>query len=184
MEKLRIEEVIVVEGKDDTAAILKAVDAVTIETHGFGMSERMWNLIASAYEKKGIIIFTDPDRAGENIRRKILSRYPDAKQAFLDRDKARKKDNIGIENACPEDIQEALKKAKCSTGKAGETFTRDDMIRTHLTGFPESAALRKAAGDILGTGYANGKTFLKRLNRFGITREQFEQCMKEIEGTR
>ena len=180
MEKIKIDEVIVVEGKDDTAAILKAVDAVTIETHGFGMSENMWELIDSAYEKKGIIIFTDPDRAGENIRRKILSKYPDARQAFLDRDKARKKDNIGIENAAPEDIVEALKKAKCSTSDETEVFTREDLIRNRLTGFPESAELRKKVGDVLGIGYANGKTFLKRLNRFGITREDFEKCLKEI----
>ena len=71
MEKLKIEEVIVVEGRDDTAAINRGVEAVTIETHGFGMSENMWKLIDSAYKTKGIIVFTDPDYAGENIRRKI-----------------------------------------------------------------------------------------------------------------
>ena len=35
----KIEEIIVVEGRDDTAAIRRAVDAVTIETHGFGIRE-------------------------------------------------------------------------------------------------------------------------------------------------
>ena len=38
--KSKIREVIIVEGRDDTAAVLRAVDAQTIETHGFGMSDR------------------------------------------------------------------------------------------------------------------------------------------------
>ena len=37
MEKLKIQEVIVVEGRDDTNAVLRAIDGMTIETHGFGI---------------------------------------------------------------------------------------------------------------------------------------------------
>ena len=39
--KIKIEEIIVVEGRDDTAAIKRAVTAQTIETHGFGMNKEM-----------------------------------------------------------------------------------------------------------------------------------------------
>ena len=69
----QIAEVIVVEGRDDTAAIRRAVRAVTIETHGFGISKNTWNKIDRAHKDYGIIIFTDPDHAGEEIRRKILA---------------------------------------------------------------------------------------------------------------
>ena len=41
-QKEQIREVIIVEGRDDTAAVRRALDAETIETHGFGMSEEMW----------------------------------------------------------------------------------------------------------------------------------------------
>ena len=104
----KIEEIIVVEGRDDTAAIRCAVDAVTIETHGFGIREETWDLIDKAYQTKGIIVFTDPDTAGEQIRRRILERFPEAKEAFLDQALAAKAGDIGIENASPEAIQEAL----------------------------------------------------------------------------
>ena len=106
----KIEEIIVVEGRDDTAAIRCAVDAVTIETHGFGIREETWDLIDKAYQTKGIIVFTDPDTAGEQIRRRILERFPEAKEAFLDQALAAKAGDIGIENASPEAIQEALGK--------------------------------------------------------------------------
>ena len=61
MEKRKIEEVIVVEGRDDTAAVKRAIDGLTIETHGFGIRRETWALIEKAYREKGIIIFTDPD---------------------------------------------------------------------------------------------------------------------------
>ena len=93
MNRPKIKQVLIVEGRDDTCAVNRAVDVMTIETHGFGMSDEMWQRIDRAYRTSGIIILTDPDRAGENIRKKILERYPDAGQAFLPRDKALKKSN-------------------------------------------------------------------------------------------
>ena len=82
-EKPVINEVIVVEGRDDTAAINKAVEAVTIETHGYGISAATWKKLDNAYETKGLIVMTDPDHAGRKIRERICARYHDAKQAFL-----------------------------------------------------------------------------------------------------
>jgi len=177
---MKIKEFIVVEGKDDTAAIKKSVDAITIETHGYGISESTWKLIEKAYQEKGIIVFTDPDYAGEQIRKRILARFPDAKEAFLDRTDATKKRDIGIENASPESIREALSKAKCSVDTQDISFTIDDMFDTGLLGQPDSSARRKALGKKLGIGYANGKSFVQRLNKFGITKEEFIKALEEI----
>ncbi|MGN0703366.1 MAG: ribonuclease M5 [Lentihominibacter sp.] len=177
---MKIKEIIVVEGRDDTAAIKKSVDAITIETHGYGINNNTWELIRRAYETNGIIVFTDPDHAGEQIRRRILERFPDAMEAFLDRNDAEKGGDIGIENASPESIREALAKAKCSADMNEDLFTMDDMFMTGLLGQADSAARRKAVGKTLGIGYANGKAFLQRLNRFGITREDFCRALEEI----
>ena len=97
-----VKEIIVVEGRDDTAAIKRAVDANTIETHGFGIRKETWDLIEKAYNEKGIIIFTDPDFAGNEIRRKLTEKFPKAGQAYLSRRDATKSGDIGIENAEPE----------------------------------------------------------------------------------
>lgn len=185
MNRPKIEQVLIVEGRDDTCAVNRAVDAMTIETHGFGMSGEMWQRIDRAYRTSGIIILTDPDRAGENIRKKILERYPDAGQAFLPRDKALKKSNIGVENAKPEDIAEAIEKAlknmrSQKRTEASDIFTTEDMDRFGLSGGPGASKRRARLGDALGIGYGNGKTFLKRLNAFGITREEFEEKAGEL----
>ena len=39
MEKLRLLETVVVEGRDDEAAVLRAVDAAVISTHGWGLPD-------------------------------------------------------------------------------------------------------------------------------------------------
>ena len=201
----KIEEIIVVEGRDDTAAIRRAVDAVTIETHGFGIREETWDLIEKAYRTKGIIVFTDPDTAGEQIRRRILERFPEAAEAFLDRDAAEKDGDIGIENASPEDICAALDKAHAAADRSGahakaggsmatdgstadpsgqirmEAFTADDLFRWGLDGMPGAGQRRREVGRILGIGQATARTFLKRLNRFGIPREEIEAALQEME---
>ena len=109
--KPRIKEAIVVEGRDDTLAVSKAVDAIIIETHGFGLSDKTWKILDKAYRERGLIILTDPDHGGRSIRRKILNRFPRSKEAFVSTEKASKKGDVGIENAAPDDIWEALCKA-------------------------------------------------------------------------
>lgn len=192
--KIKIEEIIVVEGRDDTAAIKRAVTAQTIETHGFGMNEKMWRQIDRAYKSCGIVLFTDPDRAGENIRRKIKERYPLCKEAFLPRRDAVKKGNLGIENAAPEAIVEALLKTR-STKSAGlldedaeekgeRLFTVRDMDLNGLSSGKGSRKKREKIGEMLGIGYGNAKTFLSKLNGYGVTREEFYGAVQSIGDTR
>lgn len=172
-----IKEVIVVEGRDDQAAISKAIEATTIATHGFGISESTFALIEKAYELRGLIIFTDPDYAGEQIRKRLTKRFPKSKQAYLPRIEATKGDNIGIENANPQSIIEALSKAQCTMTESRIEFTAEDMNFYGLVGGSGSAELREKAGKILGIGYGNGKEFLKRLNQYGVSREELENAM-------
>jgi ribonuclease M5 len=74
--KLKIEEVIVVEGKNDTRRIQEVVDAGTIETMGSAVHEDILGQIEHAEEVRGVIVFTDPDFAGEKIRKIIIEAVP------------------------------------------------------------------------------------------------------------
>lgn len=176
---MKIRETIIVEGRDDTAAIKRSVDALTIETHGYGIRPSTWELIAKADETTGIIIFTDPDHAGEQIRKRIREKFPDAKEAFLDCAEAEKAGDIGIENASPESIRKALSRVRTETETA-EEYTADDMFEWGLSGSEGAAERRQKLGKALGVGFANSKTFLQRLNRFGIQREEIEKTLAEI----
>ncbi|MFQ9893102.1 MAG: ribonuclease M5 [Emergencia sp.] len=181
IQKKKIKEAIIVEGRDDTAAIQRAVDAVTIETHGFGMPDTMWPLIEKAYNTQGVILFTDPDYAGEKIRRLISDRFPDCKQAFLPKGKALKGSNIGVENAKPEDIVEALENARCTDScQTADLFTVEDLVAWGLAGTTEAKERRERLGNRLSIGYGNSKAFLRKLNQFGISREEFLKQAEDL----
>lgn len=169
----RIEEIIIVEGRDDESAVRAAVQAEIITTHGYGISQETWDRIDKAYNGPGIIVFTDPDHAGELIRKRIAGRYPAAKHAHLTREEARKAADIGIENASPESIREALSKARCHERDRKDAFSAEDLARFDLLGSGRSRERRDKLGRSLGIGYGNAKTFLSRLNSYGITREEF-----------
>lgn len=178
MEKLKVKEAIVVEGRDDTARIKEAVEGFTIETHGFGITKEKWKEIEEAYDAQGIIIFTDPDFSGEEIRRKLTAKFPNSKQAFLTRDEAIVDGDIGIENARPQAIIRALQKAHCTVKNEEPIFTMEDLTYYGLVGEKDSKSLREKVGRKLGIGYANGKTLVNKLNSFGITKEELEECLK------
>jgi len=172
-----IKEIVVVEGKDDSAAVRRAVSAETIETHGFGIKKETWELIGKAYHEKGIIILSDPDFAGEEIRRRLTERFPKAKHAYLISNDAEKDGDIGIENAPAQAIKEALFKAKAEFEDFTETFTYEDMRRAGLTGGKGASLLRARTGKFLGIGYGNTGSFLHKLNKYGVTMEELHEAI-------
>lgn len=175
-----IKEIIVVEGRDDETAVKRAVNAEMIITHGYGISKKTFDRIKFAKEKCGVIILTDPDHAGEQIRNRIDKAIPGCKHAYIPRIEATLKDNVGVENASVESILEALRKSKAETEEVVETFTQSDLISNYLIIAENASERRDQVGKILGIGYGNAKTFLKRLNKYGITVEEFEEAIKRI----
>lgn len=176
-----IKEIIVVEGKDDIAAVKNALDAEVVATGGFGYNEKFVQSLKTLAESKGIIILTDPDYAGEKIRKDLSNNIKNCKHAFLPQGKALKKGDIGVENATKEDIIQAIKKARPVIIEKRVEFTKEDLVQLGLNGGPNSKRKREQLGNYLGIGYCNSKQFLNRLNNFGITREELIEAMEVME---
>ena len=79
----RIKEIIVVEGKTDTALLKELFEVDTIETHGLALDDKTLNLIKEASKSRGIIVLTDPDFPGKKIRDQIQKVVPNCKHAFV-----------------------------------------------------------------------------------------------------
>lgn len=177
---LRIVETIVVEGKDDLAALKAAVSCSCIITHGLGFGEEKLREIEEAAERTGIVIFTDPDYAGEKIRRRIRERVPSAKHAYLDRKSASKGGGIGVENASPQAIRRALKKAHVAFCQNREEFTPEDLMEAGLSAVAGSKERRIGLAKELGLSYGNSKKLLDQLNHYGISRREFDEAIEKI----
>lgn len=178
-----IKELIVVEGKSDTIAVKRAVQADTIETGGSAISDSVIERIRLAQQRRGVIIFTDPDYPGERIRRIISQAVPGCKHAFITQDQGRGKRNLGVENAEDDVIRKALQEVRTEAidlGQEGITF--QDLIDAGLVGGPDSSMRREKIGEILSIGYANAKQIHKRLNQFQITKPEFDSAVRSLGG--
>ena len=70
-----VREVIVVEGRYDKNALSQVVDAVIIETSGFGIfnNRQKQKLLRALAQARGLVVMTDSDGAGFVIRNFIKS---------------------------------------------------------------------------------------------------------------
>ena len=175
-----IRQVIVVEGKSDIARVKQAVEADIIATGGFAHRSAVIEDIRAAYHKRGIIILTDPDGPGERIRARLASLFPDALLAFVPKSEASSADDVGIEDASPEAIQAALGKVRLLYQKESGVFTISDLWEAGLIGSENASVKRADVGAVLGIGFGNGKQFLKRLNHFGVTREEWKSALEQL----
>ena len=158
----RVREAIVVEGRYDKNTLSQVVDAVILETAGFGVfkdQERL-ALLRRLAQQRGIIVLTDSDGAGFVIRNFLKGAIPpeQVKHAYIPdiRGKERRKrapgkeGKLGVEGMPPQLLLEALE-------RAGATFLDGDGPRSPrgeltpaqlyvlgLTGRPDSAQRRQA----------------------------------------
>ena len=183
--KLNIEEIIVVEGKDDTTAIKRAVQADTIETNGSAISSETIRRIRLAQEVRGVIVFTDPDYPGRRIRAIIEEQIPGIKHAFLSKEKAIAKNgkSLGIEHASDEDIRACLENVYTPKKEQvkWEEVMLSDLIEARLIGHPDAKKRRDRLGNLLLIGYTNGKQLQKRLYMFQIERKQFQIAVEQLD---
>ncbi len=179
---MKLREIIVVEGKDDTVAIKLAVDADTIETNGSAVNNETIEKVRLAQSTRGVIIFTDPDFPGERIRQIIADAVPDCMHAFLPKHKALPKrgKGLGVEHASRKDIQEALKDAHLMQESHPEIVTIAELQQLGLTAGAGAREKRERLGALLKIGYANGKQLHRRLMVFGISLEAFREAVKQL----
>jgi len=134
----KIKEVIIVEGRYDKNTLAQLVDAVIIETSGFGIfnDKQKLSLIRRMAEKCGVILLTDSDGAGFVIRNYLKGALPagQVKHAFIPdiQGKERRKliggkeGKLGVEGMSGEVLMNALI-------RAGATFEDTDSV-THEAG--------------------------------------------------
>ncbi len=169
-DKMKIKEVIVVEGKDDTKRIQMAVNADTLDQ------------IEDLYDKRGVIVFTDPDFSGEKIRKIITEAVPGVKHAFLTKHDAAPshKGSLGVEHASLEAIREALAHLYTEVPDGEPLISREDLAVAGLTSGPQAKEYRRRLGEYLRIGYTNGKQLYKRLKLFQITPDEFKKALEYI----
>jgi len=155
---LKIDEVILVEGRYDKNTLSQIVDATIIETCGFGIfhDKAMQQMISRLAKSRGIIILTDSDGAGFVIRNKIKGFVPKEyiKHVYIPdiygkekrKAKGSKEGKLGVEGMTPEILLEAFRRAGITAARqemAREPITKTDLYKKGLTGKADSANQRR-----------------------------------------
>ncbi|MBQ4612773.1 MAG: DUF4093 domain-containing protein [Clostridia bacterium] len=160
----RVRQAIVVEGKYDEIRVHSAVDALVVQTEGFGIfrdKERL-ELLRRLAAQRGLIILTDSDSAGMLIRNHLIGAIPaeQMRHAYVppikgkERRKATpgKEGIIGVEGVDNALVIRALEQAGAifedeDAAPAATDFlclTKGDLYALGLSGHANSAARRRA----------------------------------------
>lgn len=154
-----IREVIVVEGRYDKNALSQVVDAVIIETSGFGIfnDAEKRKLLQTMAEARGLIVLTDSDGAGFVIRNYIKGSVDPklVKHAYIPDiyGKERRKSapsregKLGVEGMKPQVLLDALIRAGATfddeeNKKTAPRISKADMYARGLSGREGSAEKR------------------------------------------
>ncbi|MBO6046166.1 MAG: ribonuclease M5 [Erysipelotrichaceae bacterium] len=170
-----IKEVIIVEGKTDTAVLKTLYDVDTIETSGLALDEETLGLIKTASETRGVIVLTDPDYPGQKIRHRIEQAVPNAKHAFIKKKDAIGEKKLGVAEARTEAIIEAINNA-VTFAPTQSSLSWSEFISLDIIG---DKARRQKIYETFNLGHGNVKTLFKRLNMVGITYTQIKEALDE-----
>ena len=171
----KIKEIIVVEGKSDTALLKELFEVDTIETHGLALDKKTLELIKEANKTRGVIVLTDPDFPGKKIRDQIQTVVPNCKHAFVSKKDATGKKKLGIAEANKEAVVLALENM-VSFDVDSQSITWHEFIDLDIIGNKQRRLL---VYDLFNLGYGNVKTLYKMLNMFGISKEDVLKKLDE-----
>ena len=154
-----VREVIVVEGRYDKNALSQVVDAVIIETSGFGIfnDAEKRKLLQTMAEARGLIVLTDSDGAGFVIRNYIKgcvdpklvkhAYIPDIYGKERRKSAPSREGKLGVEGMKPQVLLDALIRAGATfddeeNKKNAPRISKADMYARGLSGREGSAEKR------------------------------------------
>lgn len=178
-------KVIVVEGKNDAFKIKSVFpDAIVVTTNGSAIDPSQLDILKKLDMSHDIVLLTDPDHAGERIRRIVSKHLKHVYHVFLDRSLAISKtgNKVGIEHATTEDLLHAMSHLKMEKKVSGSDVTHAFLHDIGLTGNKDSQLLRDRVSSALSIGKTNGKSLYHRLHMFDITQAMLIEVLFESSG--
>ncbi len=149
---------VIVEGKYDRITLSALLDGTILETGGFGIyrNRELMEMLRVLAKKTGIVVRTDSDAAGFQIRNHIRSAIqegtvihvyiPDVYGKERRKAAASKEGKLGVEGLDPATLEEAFRKAGIGTEEVadpGEPVTKTDLYLWGFTGTDGASERRR-----------------------------------------
>lgn len=149
---------VIVEGKYDRITLSALLDGTILETGGFGIyrNKELMEMLRVMARKTGIVVLTDSDAAGFQIRNHIRSAIhegtivdvyiPDVYGKERRKAAPSKEGKLGVEGLSPALLEEAFRKAGVGTEQVehrGEPVTKTDLYLWGFNGTDGAAEHRR-----------------------------------------
>ena len=118
MNKYYIDAVIVVEGKSDVSYLSSFIDSLFFITNGYDINEEKLNFLSRVSEVNKLIVFTDNDEAGEQIKNKISTKINGVFVVKSEKIKRNCYKKSGVAETTKEEILRVLDPFVDKTGKS------------------------------------------------------------------
>lgn len=178
MNRVKLDAVIVVEGRHDIATLSQYVDATFVATEGTSLPEEVRTLLSTyAKQNRPMVVFTDPDVPGEQIRKQLQSLFPNITHAFVPKYKARTAKKVGVEHADQATLIQALQQAVSLQTPTRISLPYQAFFDLGLVGTPTASVRRDAVFAHYGLGHGSAKTLWKRLNALGLDAPTIQATM-------
>lgn len=192
---IRIQEVIVAEGKYDVARLRTVVDTLILDTAGFGIfkDRDKLTLLRTLAKTRGLLVLTDSDSAGFVIRNYLNGAIPpeQIRHAYIPavkgkekrKPKASKEGLLGVEGVDAAVIEQAIRRAGVTilgeeAPKAEAGITKGRLFEDGLSGKPDSAEKRQRFMALCGLpSYLSTNQLLQVINAM-MTEEQYRLTLE------
>ena len=179
--KTKINALIVVEGKTDIDFLSSFIDSDFYSVNGSSVCEKDYNFINNYLSRGNVIVLTDPDFPGIQIRNKINEHCRGVLNSFVRKEVSIKHNKVGVAESTKEEILSALKNAQKFDELNKGNVTSYDLFELGLSGNDDAFKKRKYISEYFHLGFTNSKTFLKRLNMLNISKEEILEVIKNVE---
>lgn len=154
---IKVKEAVIVEGKYDKIKLSNILDGLIVEINGFGIykDKNRIKFIRKLAEERGIIIITDSDHSGFQLRNFIASSVgkdkvkhiyiPDVYGKEKRKDKPSKEGKIGVEGISDDVLRELFEKGGvvCLDANSENRITNYDLFEAGLSGAPNATQNKK-----------------------------------------
>lgn len=154
---LKIKEAVIVEGRYDKIKLSNFLDTIIIETNGFGIykDKEKLKFIRRLAEERGIVILTDSDHSGFQIRNYVAAGIPKEKIKHIyipditgkEKRKAQpsKEGKLGVEGMSDELLLNLFKNIGIEPEQAekSQQVTNYDLLELGLSGAPNAKENKK-----------------------------------------
>ncbi len=191
---IKVKEAVIVEGRYDKIKLSSLIDALIVETDGFGVfkNKEKMKFIRALAQERGIIVLTDSDSGGFLIRNYISSGIPESRIKHLyipdifgreSRKKTPSKEGkLGVEGIDAQILLELFQKEGIAVDDSEnhDPVTNYDLYHLGFSGTPQAKANKKKLLKAMGLPELLSTNSLLKYINTSMTKDEFIKLCESV----